>query len=564
METRANFILIGAFTLAAMIGTLVFFIWLAAVQIDRQYASYAVLFEDVAGLDAAGAVTYNGINVGQVIALRIHAPDPSKVLATIQIDAETPISTNTVAQLQSQGVTGVAFISLSTGDQPPGPITQFVDDLPVIASRRSTVQVLVEDAPDFLAESLVLLRQVQALTGPDNQAYVADILRNLASSSGQLDQALQDFSQISGTVRDATDQIALFTDRLETIGGAVETTLTRTDTALAAVQQAFLSADRVLTEASPAIGRIEGSFALVEQALRDSLPAILAQVQDTLARTGAAVVDLQARSAQTLAGIDSTTTLLNARLIALETTLTEAEIAFDAVTTAADKFEILIDGDVAEFLAEARAAVALIDAVMVADVPVLVADIRRALRTGADALTVISADLTGFTGSLGPLTRDAQAAIRSTGDVMAQAQGTLAALERSLAGADGALAAAQTAFGSATALMQTDLAPVFADLRRASDQIGTAVQDVTADLPAMSADLRALIARADAVMAQVQTAVAQSAPGLTDFAATGLPELARLGAEARGLVSTLNTLLRRIDNDPAGFLLDNRVPEYRR
>jgi phospholipid/cholesterol/gamma-HCH transport system substrate-binding protein len=49
-----------------------------------------------------------------------------------------------------------------------------------------------------------------------------------------------------------------------------------------------------------------------------------------------------------------------------------------------------------------------------------------------------------------------------------------------------------------------------------------------------------------------------------DFAATGLPELARLGTEARGLVSTLNSLVRRIERDPARFFLNDRVPEYRR
>ena len=83
-------------------------------------------------------------------------------------------------------------------------------------------------------------------------------------------------------------------------------------------------------------------------------------------------------------------------------------------------------------------------------------------------------------------------------------------------------------------------------------------------MPAITADLRALIARADTVVGQVQNAVAATAPGLGDFTRTGLPELTRLGAEARGLVTTLNGLVRRIERDPARFLLDDRVPEYRR
>ena len=60
METRANYILIGLFTLLAILGTLGFFIWLASIQIDRQYATYGILFDDVSGLDASGDVLFNG------------------------------------------------------------------------------------------------------------------------------------------------------------------------------------------------------------------------------------------------------------------------------------------------------------------------------------------------------------------------------------------------------------------------------------------------------------------------------------------------------------------------
>ena len=87
METRANFILIGAFTLAAILGTLGFFIWLASVQVDRQYITYGILFHDVSGLGPSGDVLFNGISVGKVIGLAIYEEDASKVFATVEIDS---------------------------------------------------------------------------------------------------------------------------------------------------------------------------------------------------------------------------------------------------------------------------------------------------------------------------------------------------------------------------------------------------------------------------------------------------------------------------------------------
>ena len=564
METRANFIMIGAFTLAAILGTLGFFIWLASVQLDRQYATYGVLFDDVTGLDSSGAVTYNGIAVGSVIALRIYEADPSKVFTTIQVDASTPVSSNTVAQLQSQGVTGVAYISLSASEGAAEPLTDFSDGLAIIPSQRSTVQALVEDAPDILAEAKQLLQQAQVITGPENQALVNDILSNLARTSGQLDQALSDFSAISGTVRDATAQITLFTDRLESIGEGVDTTLRSTDSALVAVQRAFISADTVLNTMGPALERVEGTFRLAENLMRDQVPGIMTQVADGVAQTVTAVLDIQSRTGATLDGFTQTATLLNARLIELETTLADASVAFDAVTVASESLDELVEGDGALLVSEMRAAIGTVETVINTDLPLIVADVRRAVNTASVAVEDVAADVTGFTARLSPMAGDAQAAISAAGDLMAQAQTSLAALNTTLVVVDGALGSAQDTFDSATELMQTDIGPVLNDMRTAADRISIAVEDVTADVPAIAADLRALIARADAVVVQVQGAVAQSAPGIAAFSSDGLNELTRLGGEARSLVSTLNSLVRRIESNPTGFILDNRVPEYRR
>jgi len=73
METRANFVLIGAFTLFGILGSLGFFLWLAKVEVDRQYAYYDILFENVSGLGEAGDVRYNGLPVGQTVATRVRS-----------------------------------------------------------------------------------------------------------------------------------------------------------------------------------------------------------------------------------------------------------------------------------------------------------------------------------------------------------------------------------------------------------------------------------------------------------------------------------------------------------
>lgn len=571
METRANFILVGAFTLLGILGALGFFIWLAKVQVDRQYATYGILFEDVSGLDASGSVLFNGIPVGRVIGLAIYPKDPSRVLATVEIDATTPVRANTVAQLMSQGVTGVSYIALAGGSIDAPPLTAPPGELPIIRSRRSTVQALVQDAPDLLAQATELLAQLQALVSPENRTYVTNILHNVEQASGSLDQALQEFSDVTGTVREASDQISRFTATLDTIGTSVTATLANADTTLDSATGAFDEAKRVLETSSAGIDSAAATFAAAEALMRDRVPGIVDKVAQAITAFDTAVTDLAARGATTLGGIDTTAGLLNARLTELEQTLTDAESAFNAVTEASDSFDQLVDGDGVALVAEARAvlasvnkAVASIETVIDEDVPAVVADIRAAVTTGSQAIDRVASDVTAFTGSLAPLKDDAQAALTSATGAFSRATTTLDAIDHSLSVADEALTSATTTFESANRLLDTDLGPVLGDVRSASERIAAAATQVSKDLPAISADVQALVKRADAVVGQVQAAVASTTPGLADFAARGLPELTRLGTEARALVRSINDVVRRIDRDPARFLLQDRVPEYRR
>ena len=115
METRARFVLIGLFTILGLVAMLGFVLWLAKVQIDRTYAQYDILFGTAAGLSQTAAVRYNGVDVGSVVAIALDRDDPALVRVRIEIFASTPVRTDTIATLASQGVTGVAFIALEGG-----------------------------------------------------------------------------------------------------------------------------------------------------------------------------------------------------------------------------------------------------------------------------------------------------------------------------------------------------------------------------------------------------------------------------------------------------------------
>ena len=122
METRANHVVIGAFVLVVVLGLFGFVLWLAKIEIDQEFAYYHVAFDEaVSGLSLGGDVRYNGIPVGAVTAIEIARDDPSKVQVTLEVARETPVRADTVAKLELQGITGVAFIQLSGGTAAAGP-----------------------------------------------------------------------------------------------------------------------------------------------------------------------------------------------------------------------------------------------------------------------------------------------------------------------------------------------------------------------------------------------------------------------------------------------------------
>ncbi len=116
METRANYILIGVFTLAVIAGGFGFVWWFQRLGGSGSQVPYEVVFDSsVSGLRPGGAVLFNGIRVGEVTSLKLDTEDPRKVVALVSIANTTPVRTDTKAGLELQGLTGIASVALVGG-----------------------------------------------------------------------------------------------------------------------------------------------------------------------------------------------------------------------------------------------------------------------------------------------------------------------------------------------------------------------------------------------------------------------------------------------------------------
>lgn len=339
METRANYILIGAFTLAGILGAFGFFLWLAKFEVTRQYAYYDVLFDNVSGLSAAGGVNYNGLPVGQVIALNLDTEDPSKVRVRLEVDADIPVTKETIAQLQSLGVTGVAYVELSGGSATAERLPQ--DS--VIPSKRSSIQSLLEGAPEVLEKAVTLLENLNSVVDDKNRQAVTSILDNLAQASGKLDKTLTDFQSLSADLGGAAKDIGAFTERLDTLADTAETTLTTGTDTLKSIKETSESAKTTLETANTTIANADQ---VIQQDIRPFIErgSVLAERLTRLSDEGSVTLGV---ISETVVNANTTLGSITSTMESAQTTLASAEKAFDSANR-------VMDEDIAPVAADVR------------------------------------------------------------------------------------------------------------------------------------------------------------------------------------------------------------------
>ncbi|WP_281300368.1 MULTISPECIES: MlaD family protein [unclassified Iodidimonas] len=227
METRAHHLLIGLFMLLMIGGLFAFVIWLAKVDVDQQYTRYEIFFEgSVAGLNEGSAVRLNGVPVGSVLDISIPRADPSKVRVLVRIESDVPILDGSMARLELQGFTGIAFVQISGGQEGEDIRPLEGRELAEIPSERSPIQQVFEEAPNLINEAILVVNNIKQLLGPETQMRVATILQNIEMLSGELAARADGIDavlvRVDEAVRDFQQTAQAFTRLAETTDGLMQ------------------------------------------------------------------------------------------------------------------------------------------------------------------------------------------------------------------------------------------------------------------------------------------------------------------------------------------------------
>jgi phospholipid/cholesterol/gamma-HCH transport system substrate-binding protein len=288
METRANYVAVGAFVLVLLIGAAGILLWLVGNQFSEVVAYYEISFTgSVSGLDKDSQVRYNGVPVGKVSELDIDQLNPNHIRVIAALDPAVVIRSDALATLSVPLVTGGASIDIigGTNGAPPFP-HRTEPPFPLIqAQSGSGFQALLAQAPDIEARAIAIEDQVLDILSDKNKQAITDTLENVRKVTGTLADHSDDIATIlTNTVAltgDADETIKSATDLIHQAGGV----MTHANAVVADVDTAIHDADTLVVNANGTVGDIRPG-------VRDFSQRGLNGLEDLINNTNAVVIKI--------------------------------------------------------------------------------------------------------------------------------------------------------------------------------------------------------------------------------------------------------------------------------
>jgi phospholipid/cholesterol/gamma-HCH transport system substrate-binding protein len=282
METRANYVLIGAFTLAVIAGAFLFVLWLTGASKTPEHKTYRIVFTgSVSGLTRGSSVLFNGLNVGAVRSIDFLEKDPSRVAAFVDVAGRTPIKTDTAARLELQGLTGVAAIALTGGAESTPSLEPGKDGAPpTIYAEPSQLQNLLETVQRLSVRADELIGKANKLLD-ENSASITDTLANadtfskaLADNSSGVSAALKGVADLGRTLAPLTNKLQTLSDDVDNLVKAVDVDKVRgvvnnIDAFVATLARNQGSVDSLLSDTAALAKRLNQTAGQLDGALAD-------------------------------------------------------------------------------------------------------------------------------------------------------------------------------------------------------------------------------------------------------------------------------------------------------
>lgn len=295
METRSNYVMVGAVTVALLAGVLLFIVWLAGLS-NKATKCFDIYFsQGVGGLNKGSNVTFSGVPVGQVDKISLLPNRPEFVWVRIEVEEQTPVLQGTSAQIHGVGFTGVSEIQLTGAERGRPPIEEAgPQGCPVVPATSGGISALLNSAPELIDRIQRLTERLTELLSDKNQNSISDILENidvttreLRKNAPEMGQTIADVQVTAHNAGLAAHNVATLTDNTNRlINEQGRPAIENLNKAIVSAQKAADSLDAMITDARPGVQNFSKSTLpeanqLVHdlRALTQSLQAVTGRVE---------------------------------------------------------------------------------------------------------------------------------------------------------------------------------------------------------------------------------------------------------------------------------------------
>ena len=254
--------MVGAVTVALLIATLLFIVWLAGLS-NKASKCYDIYFaQGVSGLNKGSNVSFSGVPVGQVTKISLLPNRPEFVWVRVDVDDQTPVLQGTSAQIHGVGFTGVSEIQLTGAERGKAPIRQVgPQGCPVIPATSGGISALLNSAPELIDRIQRLTERLTELLSDQNQNSISDILENidvttqqLRAHAPELGETIAEIKIASHNAGLAANNVAALTDNTNRLvneqGRPAMENLNKT---IISARQAADNLDAMITDARPGV-----------------------------------------------------------------------------------------------------------------------------------------------------------------------------------------------------------------------------------------------------------------------------------------------------------------------
>lgn len=273
METDAKYAVVGLVVVLLTLAVVAAILWLSDDGLSKNSDEYVVYFENqsLSGLQVDGWVTMRGIKVGTVESIQISNDNIEQLEVVLQLDASTPVKTDSRAVIRRNLLTGLAWVDI-TGTTQQAPLLKTIDrksaqGLPVIPEGQTELEAIADSIPRLVEDIGQVAQRANTFLSEDNLRSLTTTLKNVETFSETLAKNDKAITDLVANLSDMSVELKKLSRSWRKVGGSAE----------ASVDSLTEEMQLTLKELRSAIEKVDDEVVVIARAIRNTADVFAAE-----------------------------------------------------------------------------------------------------------------------------------------------------------------------------------------------------------------------------------------------------------------------------------------------